>query len=156
MKFKLKDYWYGLDYLYDQHVPIKFINSLHYKSGNNLNKKLFINLFKLLKKDLKKDNLELLLLAACNGSNELILTEIEIAGKTHRIAVPVGLTKQLSRFFKNIIFFGKKNTEKKFLDYMSKEIKLLINNKRGAIEMQQDKLYEEAIEELPFTHFRWR
>jgi len=153
---RIKNHFVARDYLFDKNYTVKFLNSLYYKEHKNKNRFLYLQLLAFLKETYKKSGTNLLLFGISSGKLELITIGVKVAGKVHNIPVPVGVNKQYSRFLKHLraSFRNKKN--KSATSNLCSEFASLVTQTRGFVQTKNEALFDQAVDELSFAHFRWR
>jgi ribosomal protein S7 len=144
------------DHLFDSFIIAKFTNSVHYKGPKNKNRGFTNRLMQFLKEKHRKPPKPMLLLAQKSGRVDILTIRVRVAGKFHDIPIPIPALKQYSRFLKCFKRFLKEKRGSSGSFLLATETEHLVQGTRGYVTTQNDRLYEIAVEELSFAHFRWR
>jgi ribosomal protein S7 len=154
----IKNTFIEKDYLYDNGLIKKFSNSIYYKGHKQKNKKMIFRLLNILKDTNQKSPLKIVALAAITGKILITTIRVKFAGRSHNIASPMTFNKQYSHFLKIIIKLlnRKQKRDRKIKEILETELNSIINETRSAVEIKNDQIYETAIEDFSYLHYRWR
>lgn len=152
----IKNIFHSRDCFFDKHYSLKFLNSLYYKRHKNKSHSLYLQLLSFLKETHKRSNTKVLLLGIYLGKLEVLTISVKIAGKVHNIPVPVNVSKQYSKFLKTLAQNFKVKRSNGANEKIQEEFKSILSQSRGFVQIKQEAMFDQAIDELSFAHFRWR
>ncbi|MBN2016515.1 30S ribosomal protein S7 [Candidatus Dojkabacteria bacterium] len=143
------------DAVYNSAIASKLINHVMVGGKKNLAEKIVYSTMDLLKKDLKKEPLEILDVAIENVKPKLEVRPRRVGGVNYQVPVPVSDTRQLSLAIKWIVSGAKARRKKeKFYIALADELKDAYKNSGFAAKKKED-THKMAEANKAFAHFQW-
>lgn len=142
------------DFTYDSVVVSKFINQVMRKGKKTVAEKIVYQSFEEIKKETKKEPLEVFEEALTNASPLLEVKSKRIGGATYQVPIPVEKDRKLTLAMRWIIDAARSKKGKPMAEKLAEELIAAAENTGKAIKKKEN-IHRMAEANRAFAHFSW-
>lgn len=142
------------DPLYENVQVSKFINQIMRKGKKELARRILYSAFNIIKKESKKDPLEVFSLALENVGPLVEVRPRRVGGATYQIPIRVRPERKESLAMRWIVETAKSKKGKSMREKLAEELVQAAENKGDAVKRKRD-MHKMAEANRAFAHFAW-